>query len=309
VALFVRSQTHRLKDHGIKVFAIDGNHDMCENNWMHLCDMGKDMEVLATANGFRYHAMDLPMMRIVGFNYMRRTQIRNALQDWTAGGGKADVLVLHQGVFDAAPHIEASELSANEICELTKGTGVGYVALGHYHDFKLFEHKGVSFCYPGSIEKMASNEADGKKVVEMYMSSDGKVGTVLHEVPGRAFEFFGVSVEDDIQKFKDKMNLYQNSPLIYVRYNSEIPDVAARLESAIDSRFMFKLIPDSTIDLGDNLSWTKELAAESLSDIVAASYPASTPEHELITQMLDNPGNVLNIVKAYLTSKGLKVAI
>lgn len=312
VALFVRDQMAKLRQHGIKVFAIDGNHDLCSNNWLHLCNMSGDAAVETLSAGFKMHNMVLTKgkdyLTIVGFDYMRRSQIVDALANMAKDGKRADVLVMHQGVFEAAPHIQACELTSNQISTSAVTAGVKYVALGHYHDFKLFEHEKVMFCYPGSIEKMASNEADGKKVVEVHFDK-GKITTLLHAIPGRAFECFAVKEEDDIQKFKTAMNGYKNSPFIYVRYVSTIPDVAARLEAAIDGRFMFKLIPDVAMDLGDNLSWTKELAVVSLADIVSSTYPEGTPENELIMQMLDNPGNVTNIVKAYLASKKLEIQI
>lgn len=312
VALFVRDQMAKLRSKNIKVFAIDGNHDMCSNNWLHLCNMSEDAAVETLSTGFKMHNMVLTkgndFLTIVGFDYMRKSQIMDALTSMAADGKKADVLVMHQGVFEAAPHIQACELTANQIAAAAAACGVKYVALGHFHDCKLFEQHKVMFCYPGSIEKMASNEADGKKVVEVHFDKD-KITTLLHEVPGRAFECFAVKEEDDIQKFKTAMNAYKNSPFIYVRYVSTIPDVAPRLEAAIDGRFMFKLIPDVAMDLGDNLSWTKELAVVSLVDIVSSTYPEGTPENELIMQMLGNPGNVTNIVRAYLTSKKLEIQI
>lgn len=312
VALFVRDQAKKLRDQGIRLFAIDGNHDMCANNWLHLCNVSGDFATEPLSSGAKMHKMvisrDGQSITLVGIDYMRRSMITDVMNNLVKDGVHADVLVLHQGVYEAAPHIQAADLSAVQIAATAKSMGVKYVALGHYHDFKMFEHDKVVFCYPGSIEKIASNEADGKKVVEVRFVN-GCLSSVVHDIPGRPFEFFIVKEEADIHKFRVALDGYKNSPFIYVRYISAIPDVAARLEAAIDGRFMFKLLPDVEIDLGDNLSWTKELAAVSLSDIVSSTYHSSTDENQLIMQMLANPCNVMNITKGYLASKNVEVSI
>ena len=309
--LVVRAEVNRLRSAGIGVFAIDGNHDMSGSSWMRLSDIGPGTEVLQTEHGFAYRRLQWQGFTMVGFDYMRASQIKAALQDWALAGTKADVLVLHQGIFEAAPHMDAGELSTKDILAVARPAGVRYVAMGHYHDFKMFSEDGVVFCYPGSIERTAVNEAAEKKValVSLERGASTAPSVELVRIPGRPFAGFDIRSEEDVEKFREFLDAAVDVPFVHARYDSSMPDVAARLEAAIGGRFMFRFVPATAVDPGDGMEWAKEAASESLTDLVSRSYAGDTAEHELILQLLANPGNLANIVKAFLKGRGLELSI
>lgn len=168
----------RLRDRGIPVVAIEGNHDRAlygENlSWMNFLSKEGYLHLLNVKIGDRGVELvpwnektrsgsfiEIGDVRIIGMKYygaltpklleMMKKELRD-MRD-----GKFTILMLHAGLEDYMPYAEGG-LKYEQISELKDL--VDYLALGHIH--RKYEAAGWVF-NPGSLENWSSQEVEWEK--------------------------------------------------------------------------------------------------------------------------------------------------
>lgn len=184
LASFAKGQIERLTQAGIAVVAVPGTHDSLEYPDSIFRDpMPDGMYVFSDPNVSAPHTLTLggELVHFYGMAYLpgRSTPRFDEFRRTTDAG--YHVAILH-GSLEGSPAWEMKARYVPLSLERLGETGMHYVALGHYHEFRRSEANGVQVVYPGTIESTAfagtGNRyltwvelAEGKAQVH-HMSSD-----------------------------------------------------------------------------------------------------------------------------------------
>ncbi len=172
VAVLVTRKVRELKERGIAVVAIGGNHDIPKlGNYRHIALDTLSSAGLATVFS-RFDEIqrvelqvDGQKICVSGKSYDVRNETRNPLKGCKLTlDGDLNVLMLHGSLRGLNVNPTLPEMAAqNPFYPEDIKPGLDYLALGHYHNFYDREHNGVKLCNPGSIEKMTWAETSEEK--------------------------------------------------------------------------------------------------------------------------------------------------
>lgn len=170
--VILTQRIRRLKDAGIQVFIIGGNHEVPKTYWSgYLAIDTFESSGLATVFSKsdklqkKTVVIDGSEVCISGKSYNAQHESENPLKDETVPvEGRYNILMLHasfQGLGVASSVPEFASLSPIRSGDVP-GT-LNYLALGHFHN--AFERRvnGCCVCNPGSIEKLSWAEEQDRK--------------------------------------------------------------------------------------------------------------------------------------------------
>ncbi|GAB6947789.1 exonuclease SbcCD subunit D [Vulcanisaeta sp. JCM 16161] len=166
----------RLREAGIRVIAIRGNHDSSvinpvENPLAVLHQMGL---IQYLDNGY----VDLGGVRLIGVGTVytdMQSKLINSLNALRGGG--INIAVIHQYIEGAPyiypmPNVDVFMVNEKPLAQL----GIEYFAVGHIHEHGL-KHPRINAVYPGSLEVWDARE------FEIYEYVDGKLRKVKDTDP------------------------------------------------------------------------------------------------------------------------------
>ncbi|TGD24326.1 DNA repair exonuclease [Companilactobacillus suantsaicola] len=162
--MFLKAQFEELKQAGIKVFMIYGNHDYYRNNFSVVNFPDNVFVFGATPETKVLTARDGKTVGITGFSYTQQHINQNVVRDYPEHGDfDYQIGILHAGVADNnyAP-FTISDL-------LTKG--YDYWALGHIHKREVL-HTNPTIVYPGDIQGRNQNETTPKGFYLVSVTND-----------------------------------------------------------------------------------------------------------------------------------------
>jgi exonuclease SbcD len=169
--VFVTQRVRQLKEAGIQVFIVGGNHDVPKFGSQHLA-----VDVLASAGlatvFSKSDAMEKQVVEIngrkvcvAGKSYFSRFESENPLHGCKIPiEGDYNILMIHaslQGlnVVSSIPEMAfQNPFRPGDIAQ-----GLNYLALGHFHNHFEREHEGCKIVNPGSIEKLSWGELNDEK--------------------------------------------------------------------------------------------------------------------------------------------------
>jgi len=155
-ALFAAAQMRALKQHGVRVFVIRGNHDSRDEMsyrvpWpdnFHMLDCRKPETVVLEDLGVAIHGMSFP----------RRELTENLVPRYPAPiSGLLNVGLLHTNATGSLDHDSYAPCSVGELA----AKGYDYWALGHIHKREVL-HEGPYVVYPGNTQGRHVRETGGK---------------------------------------------------------------------------------------------------------------------------------------------------
>ena len=171
-SVFLMENIRRLHDAGIRIFMIGGNHDVPKiGKYTHLAIENFESAGLARV----FHKSDTLQQDVVevngatvclsGKSYNTQDELTNPLKgEEIPLDGDYNILLLHAafrglGVVSSVPdYINQSPVYADNVVK-----GLNYLALGHFHNSFVREHRGCLIGNPGSIERLTWNELNDKK--------------------------------------------------------------------------------------------------------------------------------------------------
>lgn len=292
-----------VKGYGIRVLAVDGNHDFSEGNWMEICGIehigGKVVTLKSRDSQIQ--------MQIGGVDSCRPGHFVKVLEDLKAQAQSlpVHVLVIHQAVAELAD-FNTQDYSAMQIAGWVQPLGVQYVAMGDIHSYGETVIGGVRFAYCGSPEVKAIDESPDKSV-SVVVFDGTSVRTGIIPLATRPFLYCEVDTEEQVDGLIAKVEGCQVSPLVIIRYTAENRPLVKRAEALLKMRgAMYRLIPMvSKSAHGTGPVFDRGTAMFQLKDAVEAYFETASDEHQLVFQLLNAPDNVKETVTAYLKSKGL----
>jgi len=296
---FAQELVSKLRNAGIKVYGIDGNHDAVDSNWLVVCGI----------QPLHFNQVELGGVRMVGLNAMRPSMFRQELQKLaTAITKPVDVLVIHQTLAEMAG-FSRQELSALEMVPLLKEMGVRYVCMGDIHDYKETEIQGIRFVYSGDIERWKVDERPDKSVSIIEVTPD-KVATAMYPLITRMVVEHHLRKPEDLDTLLEAVN-NAGDPLVVVWYEPQCRDLAKQAEAFLDGKEILHRIAPLK---GDQANIVERLAKQglerkgalsNLKGAVGAFFDESSEQNEIVFQLLEAPDNTSEIVKQYMQSKGL----
>ncbi len=214
---FAISQFKRLKDSGISIVAVTGNHDralrkgnepphkiLSQLGLVNLLDPFGELEVKGVYfAGFRY----FPKRLLELFRERHFFDLQEK-----AGSSGLSVLILHQAVDPfisyRAYHPEAYELTSADLPK-----GFTYYAAGHIHAFRVERFEGGLFSYAGSTEFRNSSEAEiGRRGFNLVDLESGEFERV--ELEGlRPFLVLKTDSQKAYDDFRELLERVKSSPV------------------------------------------------------------------------------------------------
>jgi DNA repair exonuclease SbcCD nuclease subunit len=288
------------KGHELKVVGIDGNHDLCDSDWLRVCGI----EPLSST------PMTIGDVKVVGINAMRATPFHAAIDALPSG---ADVLLIHQALAEFAD-FEASSITALDLAAKLKPKGIRLVLMGDIHDYKELEVGGVRFIYPGSTEINAIDEEHDKCCTYAEVTKDA-VKTAIEPVPTRPM----IEVHLDTEKHLDNLlvqlvpdDVTARTPLAVVWYNPENRELAKRAEVILkDKQILHRICP---LSKGAEGTLAQQLARQgferggalqNLQGAIKTYFDEDSDPYQLVIQLLESPDSIQETVTRFMKSKGL----
>lgn len=300
----LKELTEAVKRQGVRVLAIDGNHDVADGNWMEVCGIepiGGRIVTITSKDGSN-------TLRLAGIDSCRPATFCNVLETLKAeaAGVPVPVLAIHQAVSELSD-FATQDYSAMQIAGWVAPLGVQYVAMGDIHGYRETVIGGVRFAYCGSAEMKAVDENPDKSASVIFY--DGvSVRTSIIPLQTRPFLVCNLASQADLDSLLDKVNKCQMWPLVVAWYAAEAVDIAKRAESILKSQgCMYRFIPlaRSSDKDGAGKTFNRADGMIQLKDAVEAYFDTGTDEYELVFQLLNSPDNVKETVAAYMKTKGL----
>ncbi|ADN50027.1 DNA repair exonuclease [Vulcanisaeta distributa] len=184
----------RLREAGIRVIAIRGNHDSSVIN-----PVENPLAVLHQMGLIQYldnNYVDLGEVRVIGVGTVYTDMQNRLINSLNAlRGGGINIAVIHQYIEGAPyiypmPNVDVFMINEKPLAQLD----IDYFAVGHIHEHEL-RHPRINAVYPGSLEIWDARE------FEVYEYSNGKLrkvkdldpkGFLLLDVGGNGVKVSGV---------------------------------------------------------------------------------------------------------------------
>ena len=169
--ILVTQKIRQLKEAGISVFIIGGNHDVPKLGSQHLAIDLLSSAGLATVFsksdefGRRILQIDGKSVCVIGKSYYSQVEGQNPLRGLKIPiEGDYNLLLIHgslQGlnVVSSVPEMASQNPFRPEDIKV----GVNYLALGHFHNHYERDHEGCKIVNPGSMEKLSWAEMNDEK--------------------------------------------------------------------------------------------------------------------------------------------------
>jgi DNA repair exonuclease SbcCD nuclease subunit len=188
--VFLTRKIKELKDVGIRVFIIGGNHDVPKTaRPTNLAIEPLQSAGLATVFS-RSDAIQQKVLEVNGRKICISGKSYNALSESQSPlanekiprKGDCNILILHAAfhglnVNSSVPYF----VNQNPIRTEDVRKGLDYLALGHYHNYFTRDHRNCTICNPGSVEKITWAEQGDRK--GFIWAELGKGGTDVEFIP------------------------------------------------------------------------------------------------------------------------------
>lgn len=272
-----------IKNAGIEVMGIDGNHDLADGYWL---------DVIGA------HPLETGMpeawlgMKIVGVNYRNGRDLIAAINEMIDRGEKADILVAHFALAEMNGGGTA-DTGVREICPLLEKLGVKCVLMGHVHIPEAKKWNGILFVNPGSTEMKSSNEPQEK--FYFIVDTDTWEATPV-PLKTRTVEAIEIENEECFAQFRARLEKEAQvvagteRTFYQIIADDSVEDVFKRLSTVIhDTGAMARIVMRSSKsrDLAPVVDRKEGVAT--LASAIEARFPKESPEAKLTSDFLHSP--------------------
>lgn len=182
-------------DGGVKkVLCLEGNHDLCGESWIRLCDATPlQQEPFLSMDG----------VMVVGLNFLRHAPLKQAVQELAdkfaaSAPARPDVVVLHCSPSEMIGWQNPDDVSVAWLASVLGPVGTRMVLMGDIHDAKYVEESGIIFMQPGSPEMTARNEMPAKQCSLIEIANEGPPKVTTIPLVTRPFLQVRVSSTQDV---------------------------------------------------------------------------------------------------------------
>lgn len=281
-----QSVIKEIKDAGIKVFGIDGNHDLSDNWWLKV--IGADILV-------PQEATDIAGVTASGISYKNGRDLVAEIENMAGSGMKTDVLVAHFALAEMNGGGSA-DTGVQELSPLLDKLGVKCILMGHVHIPDCRKWNGVLYVNPGSTEMKAANEPKDK----YYFIVDTDTWSA-EPVPIETREMRTVEIcdETDMAKFQQGLTseaervangVLERRPFYHVIADDSIDDAFKRISKTIhDTSAIARIVMRSSKarDLAPVVD--RKESINTLESAIEARFPKESDEARHIRTFLASP--------------------
>jgi len=203
--IILTEKVRRLKDAGVAVLMIAGNHDVPKFGGQHVA-----IDVLSSAGlatvfsrsdefGTSILKVEGKRVCVAGKSYFPQMESANPLRGHKIPlGGDYNVLMIHgslQGLNVASSVPEMA--SQNPFRPEDIKVGLNYLALGHFHNYFQREHESCRIVNPGSMEKLSWAEMNDDKGFVWAELHGSEVSTEFIKLETRPMEKYTLHLSKD----------------------------------------------------------------------------------------------------------------
>ena len=308
--LTVLEGLRRLKDRGIEVYAIPGNHDiLMRKGALPPQFLFRDLiKVIGRhKNPFYIHEG----IFIGGVPYCSRfyaNVLRERLEELSRMAEKyrKRILVLHQGIDKYLPFDGSYELKIGELPQ-----NFDYYALGHVHRRIIRDYHRGKLVYPGSTEIRDIREHEDYKrrgkgfyVVDLGGDEPDIHPVNLERIRPFIKDSFNVSeLDEHIQLIKNNIRELEEKPILYLSITGksyDIPTIHNKINSAFRDKILYLKPKYTTEAETTSISISREF---DISDLIRESLRKESPErvsfsvdlfHKLSSDRVDEAKQMAN---------------
>ena len=161
----LRKEMERLKEHEIEVFAVHGNHDHLNGDWVHI-EMPDNVHIFPDHVETKVYTTQNTVVHLYGFSYPTRHLEDNHLsQYFKKEGADFHIGILHGHYEGNSEHSRYASFTTKDLLEKK----FDYWALGHIHKRQII-HNSPYISYPGNIQGRNRKEVGEKGCYLVKMS-------------------------------------------------------------------------------------------------------------------------------------------
>ena len=181
--LHFRSCMKELRDHGIQVFVVHGNHDPLDHA-ANMVDLPDNCHIFP-ARGVSWQVVrqgEGPVAAVCGISFDKSHVEKNLagmIPDCDHDCFR--IAMLHCTVGQQSGHYPYAPCTLSDLTDRYGKRRVDYWALGHVHEMKILCHE-PHVVYPGTVQGRSFAEQGKKGVLVVKVSADRQVDMVFHEV-------------------------------------------------------------------------------------------------------------------------------
>lgn len=282
-----QSVVREINDAGIKVFGIDGNHDLSDEWWLKVIgvDCLVSHETTCVADAI-----------VSGISYRNGRDLVAEIERMADAGMFADILVAHFALAEMNGGGSA-DTGVQELSPLLDKLGVKCVLMGHVHIPDCRKWNGVLYVNPGSTEMKSINEP--KEKFYFVLDTDTWEAEPV-SIPTRKVEGVEISDENDLASFQSELEsdaknraTIINCPekvFYQVIADDSIDDVFKRLSKTIhDTGALARIVMRSSKarDLAPVVDRAESI--NTLESAIEARFPKESDEARHIRTFLASP--------------------
>lgn len=284
--LVAQSVVKKIKDAGIRVLGIDGNHDLSMGGWLSVIGV-EPLHCTSeeTVGGVSF----------CGINYRGGRDLIDALRHMVDINLKRDILVAHFALAEMNGGGSA-DTGVQELSPLLDKLGVKAVLMGHVHIPDCRKWNGVLYVNPGSTEMKSSNEPQNKffYVLDTDTWEARPVPIVTRQVV--CVEIVNDAALVEFRRILDeeaKKSAYMpmvKRPFYQIIADDTIDDAFKRLATIVhDTGALARIVMRSSKarDLAPVVDRKESVAT--LESTIEARYPKDSDEANLTVQFLHSP--------------------
>jgi len=228
--ILVTEKVRQLKERGISVFLIGGNHDVPKLGSQHLAIDVLSSAGLATVfsrpDEFERQILqvDGKSVCVAGKSYFSQVETQNPLRGHMIPiEGDYNLLMIHgslQGlnVVSSVPEMASQNPFRPEDIK----TGLNYLALGHFHNYYERDHVGCKIANPGSMERLSWAEMSDEKGFVWAELHGSNVSTEFVKLDTRPMEKYALHLSKD-EHYSPNLKEYV---INYIRSKSDSARIA-----------------------------------------------------------------------------------
>ena len=243
-----------IKDAGIPVFSITGNHDrVLRRGYSPPHRILKDLdliELIDPAGDLNYEGVYIAGMRYFPKTYMKGIKER-FFSKFSENAQRADfsIFMFHQGLDQYLYYDYAYELNISDLPE-----GFNYYAGGHIHAFIRTNFKGGILSYAGSTEFRSKREVKaGRRGFNIFNLETGELQRVELQ---NLREFFVVETDEErapeeLRELLEKVKDCREKPVVLVDYsykNSDLNSLEELIEELKKHSLIVKISENMLLD-------------------------------------------------------------
>ncbi len=296
----VKTLFHKVEEAGVPIFLVPGNHDnLISPDSVYRYETFHGVVLLDSPQIDQPHEMIIDGIKIHVYGMAYTFLSQPPFDEFAPVDAQAVNIALIHGSVVHSPEWKQHAQDVPLDKEKLFRTGFDYIALGHYHNFQIWQKDGRFIVYPGSLEPLGWKETAQRNPVLLHITTDGlQVTSFPGFTPRRRYQTLEVNCTTQGWNSQEELIQYIckefNHPdvLLHVVLQgscSFLPEVE-RIRSRCQETLFFVKITDNTrfvsMEWLNRLQEEKTIRGMSIRKLLELEGKASSEEKEIIQEAM-----------------------